>query len=87
MAMEKALKQLETRIDELITAHSTAKARVAVLEAKVRELEARLGVLGQTEERVRSLEGEREGLAERLKQVLAAIDQALVPDQGVSGES
>lgn len=86
MSMETVLRQLETRIDELVAAHAGARARVAELEARLGETEARLRALGEAEERSRSLEGERDGLTRRLKQVLDAIDTALVPDQGRSAD-
>ena len=87
MAMESVLKQLESRIEELVEAYSGAVSRSTELEGRVGELEAEIAELktqlsGQSEagERVASLEQQRDELAARLEKVLGLID-------GVLGES
>lgn len=84
MAMESVLKQLETRIEELVESYRGAIARSAELEAKVGECELEIGELktklaGSTDanERVESLERERDELAARLEKVLGLIDNVL----------
>jgi uncharacterized protein involved in exopolysaccharide biosynthesis len=77
MAMDKVLKQLESKIDELIEVYGAARSRVDELEQRVTELEGRLSGLLEADERVRVLEQQRDALADRLHQVVATIDQAL----------
>ena len=81
MAMETVLKQLESKIDELVEAYGASRARVVELGQRVAELEGRLGSLAEAEGRVSSREGQRQALAERLHRVVATIDRALGAQQ------
>ena len=84
MAMESVLKQLETRIEELVGSYRDAVARSTELEAKVvecsteiEELKTQLAGSTNANERVESLERERDELAARLEKVLGLIDGVL----------
>lgn len=84
MAMESVLKQLESRIEELVEAYSVAVSTSAELETRVGDLETEIAELktqlsGQSEagERVASLEKQRDELAARLERVLGLIDGVL----------
>jgi|GEM_PF-6255462 len=77
MAMETVLKQLESKIDELVGVYAVARARVGELEGRVTELEGRLSALGEVEERAIEMEGQRQALAERLNRAVVTIDRAL----------
>jgi len=84
MAMESVLKQLESRIEELVEAYSGAVSTSAELEARVGDLETEIAELktqlsGQSNagERVASLEKQRDELAGRLEKVLRLIDGVL----------
>lgn len=81
MAMETVLKQLESKIDELVEAYGASRVRVAELEQRVAELEGRLSGLAEAEGRASSLESQRQALADRLHQVVATIDRALGAQQ------
>ena len=87
MAMESVLKQLETRIEELVESYREAVARSAELETKVGEcgleideLKTQLAGSTNANERVESLEKDRDELAARLEKVLGLIDGVL--DEG-----
>jgi predicted nucleic acid-binding Zn-ribbon protein len=87
MAMESVLKQLESRIEELIEAYQGAtdrstelEARVAELEAKLAETETRLTDESAAGERVKALESQRDELAGRLEKVLGLIDGVLASE-------
>lgn len=87
MAMESVLKQLESRIEELVEAYTAAVSRSAELEDRVGELETEITDLktqlsGQTEagDRVAALELQRDELAARLEKVLGLIDGVLGSD-------
>jgi len=84
MAMESVLKQLETRIEELVESYRGAVARSADLETRVDEsaleidkLKTQLAGSTNANERVESLESERDELAARLEKVLGLIDGVL----------
>lgn len=77
MAMETVLKQLESKIDELVVVYGAARARVDELERRVAELEGRLSGLAEVEERASEMESQRQALAERLHRVVVTIDRAL----------
>jgi len=84
MAMESVLKQLETRIEELVESYRGAVARSAELETKVGEcvaeideLKTQLAGTTNANERVESLEKERDELGARLEKVLGLIDNVL----------
>jgi len=88
MAMESVLKQLETRIEELVESYRGAVERSAELETKVGEceleideLKTRLAGSTSANERVESLERERNELATRLEKVLGLIDGVLDQDK------
>ncbi len=88
MAMETVLKQLETRIEELVESYRGAVARSAELETKVGEyvaeideLKTQLAGTTSANERVGSLEKERDELAVRLEKVLGLIDGVLDRDK------
>jgi len=82
--MESVLKQLETRIEELVASYREAVARSTELEAKVGEcsteideLRAQLAANASANDRVEILEKERNELAARLQKVLGLIDGVL----------
>ena len=84
MAMESVLKQLETRIEELVESYLGAVTRSTELETKVdeceteiNELKSRLAGESDANERVVSLEKQRDELAVRLEKVLGLIDGVL----------
>jgi chromosome segregation ATPase len=84
MAMESVLKQLETRIEELVESYRDAVTRSTELEAKldvcateIDELKTELAGSSSANERVETLERERDELAARLEKVLGLIDGVL----------
>jgi len=84
MAMESVLKQLESRIEELVEAYSGAVLRSAELETRVGDLETeaielktRLSGESDAGKRVALLEQQRDELAARLEKVLGLIDGVL----------
>jgi len=84
MAMEAVLKQLESRIEELVEAYRGAVSKTGDLEARIEELEAEIGKLTaklstetDAHDQVASLETQRDELAGRLEKVLGLIDGVL----------
>lgn len=77
MAMDAVLKELESRIEELVKAYQTAKAAESKLAAKVEELEAQQKSDSGLGERVAELEKQRDDLGKRLAKVLSLIDGTL----------
>ena len=84
MAMESILKQLESRIEELVEAHGGTVARsveleemVTELEAKLAEAEEKLASQSQDGDRISELESQRTELGARLEKVLELVDGAL----------
>jgi len=77
MSMDAVLKQLESRIEELLSAYRKATAHEEELSGRVKELEAQVASGSEAGERVTALEKQRDELAERLEKVLALIDGAL----------
>jgi predicted nucleic acid-binding Zn-ribbon protein len=77
MTMESVLKQLEGRLDELVTAYRAAVGRVAELEAKLAEAEKRATRASAVNEQVEAFEREKQDLGTRLQKVLEIIDTAL----------
>jgi chromosome segregation ATPase len=84
MAMESILKELESRIEELVDAHGGAVARSTELEEKVTELETKLAeaedkLTSQSKDgdRITELETQRSELGARLEKVLELVDGAL----------
>lgn len=87
MAMESVLKELESRIEELVEAYRGAETRSGELETKVGELEAEITELNakltsstDANDRVAELEKQRDELATRLEKVLGLIDGVLKRD-------
>ncbi len=83
MAMDSVLKQLESRIEELIEAYGENKKRANDLAARVEELEGQVASGTDLGEKVAGLEKQREELTTRLEKVLAMVDGTLakVSDQ------
>ena len=84
MTMESVLKDLESRIEELVKAYRGAVERSAELETRIGELEdevtelsAKLSNSSDAGERVAELEAQRDQLAKRLEKVLGLIDGVL----------
>ena len=77
MAMDAVLKELESRIEELVKAYQTAKAAETKLAAKVEKLEARQKSDSELGERIAELEKQRDDLGKRLAKVLSLIDGTL----------
>lgn len=81
MAMDAVLKQLESRIEELVEAYSEAANRAAELGARVEELEAQLKSESEQDDQVAALEKQRDELGGRLEKVLGLIDKALARER------
>lgn len=79
--MEAVLKQLESRIEEMVKAFNEATARAAALDIRVQELEGEAESKSDLGERVAALEKQRDELAERLQKVLSLIDDTLTSAQ------
>lgn len=77
MAMEAVLKQLESRIEELVKAYGDSKKREAELAAELEKLGRRLDSEAKAGERVAVLEKQRDELGKRLEAVLKLIDGTL----------
>jgi phage shock protein A len=77
MAMDAVLRQLESRIEELVEAYATSRQHEAELEAQVADLQSRIDSDTQAGERIAKLEQQRGELGERLEKVLKLIDGAL----------
>ena len=75
--MEAVLKQLESRIEEMVKAFNEATARAEALELRVQELEGEVESTSALGERVAALEKQRDELAKRLQRVLSMIDDTL----------
>jgi chaperonin cofactor prefoldin len=77
MAMDTVLKQLESRIEELVKAYQTASANETKLAAQVKELEGKVTAASEAGSRCEALEKQREELGKRLEKVLSLIDGTL----------
>jgi chaperonin cofactor prefoldin len=77
MAMEAVLKQLESRIEDLVKAYGEARKREAELTAKLEKLEGQLASNTDLGTQVEGLEKQRDELATRLEKVLKVIDSTL----------
>jgi chaperonin cofactor prefoldin len=77
MAMDTVLKQLESRIEELVKAYQTASANEVKLAARVEELEGKIAAASEASSRCEALEKQREELGKRLEKVLSLIDGTL----------
>jgi len=80
MAMDAVLKQLESRIEELVSAYGESKQREAELAAKVEKLGDQLASKAVLGERVSALEKQRDDLGKRLEKVLKLIDGTLAKE-------
>ena len=80
MAMDAVLKELESRIEELVKAYRTTKAAESELAAKVAELESQLESESDLGKRVAELEKQRDDLGKRLTKVLSLIDGTLAKE-------
>ena len=80
MAMDAVLKELESRIEELVKAYQGAKTAESKLEAKIEKLEAQLKSDSELGERVAELEKQRDDLGKRLTKVLSLIDGTLAKE-------
>ena len=77
MAMDAVLKQLESRIEELVNAYGVSKKREAELAAKLEKLGSQLASESKAGDRVAVLEKQRDELGKRLEKVLELIDGTL----------
>ncbi|MDX2437405.1 MAG: hypothetical protein QNL88_10185 [Acidobacteriota bacterium] len=77
MAMDTVLKQLESRIEELVKAYQTATKNEAKLVARVAELEKTVASDSELSSRCKTLEKQRNELGKRLEKVLSLIDDTL----------
>jgi septal ring factor EnvC (AmiA/AmiB activator) len=77
MAMDAVLKQLESRIEELVSAYGESKKREAELAEKVEKLGQELASEAEVGDRVAALEKQRDELGKRLEKVLKLIDGTL----------
>ena len=80
MAMDAVLKELESRIEELVKAYKGSKKAESELAAKVEKLEAQLKSESDLGERVAELEKQRDDLGKRLTKVLSLIDGTLAKE-------
>lgn len=80
MAMDAVLKELESRIEELVKAYQGAKTAETKATAKIEKLEAQLKSDSQLSERVAELEKQRDDLGKRLTKVLSLIDGTLAKE-------
>jgi len=77
MAMDAVLKQLESRIEELVKAYGESTKREAELAAKLEKLGHQLASEEKAGDRVAVLEKQRDELGKRLEKVLELIDGTL----------
>ena len=80
MAMDAVLKELESRIEELVKAYQTAKTAESKLAAKVEKLESQLESESDLGKKVAELEKQRDDLGKRLTKVLSLIDGTLAKE-------
>jgi chromosome segregation ATPase len=67
MAMDAVLRQLESRIEELVEAYGTSRQHEAELEAQVADLQNRIDSDSKAGERTKELEKQRDELCKRLE--------------------
>jgi chaperonin cofactor prefoldin len=84
MAMDAVLRQLESRIEELVEAYATTRKHEAELEAQVVDLQSRIDANAKAGELTAKLEKQREELGKRLEKVLKQIDGALAKAEKTS---
>ena len=82
MAMDAVLKQLESRIEELVKAYDESKKTETELAKKVEKLESQLASDTETSGRLAELEKQRDDLGRRLEKVLSLIDGTLSKEEG-----
>jgi chaperonin cofactor prefoldin len=80
MAMDAVLKELESRIEELVKAYQSAKTVESKLTSKVEKLESQLESESDLGKRVAELEKQRDDLGKRLTKVLSLIDGTLAKE-------
>ena len=78
--MDAVLKELESRIEELVKEYQGAKTAESKLAAKIEKLEAQLKSDSELGERVAELEKQRDDLGKRLTKVLSLIDGTLAKE-------
>ena len=78
--MDAVLKELESRIEELVKAFQGSKTAESKLAAKIEKLEAQLKSDSELGERVAELEKQRDDLGKRLTKVLSVIDGTLAKE-------
>ena len=77
MAMDTVLKQLETKIEELLKSFQATKKNENKLAARVEELEGKIASDSEMSARCKALEEQRDELGKRLEKVLSLIDATL----------
>ena len=77
MAMDAVLRQLESRMEELVEAYAKTRKHEAELEAQVADLQSRIDADTQAGKLTAKLEKQRDELGKRLEKVLKQIDGAL----------
>lgn len=77
MAMDTVLKQLESKIEELVKAYQKVSKNEARLTEKIEELEKKAASESEASSRCKALEEQRDELGARLEKVLALIDDTL----------
>jgi uncharacterized protein involved in exopolysaccharide biosynthesis len=80
MAMDAVLRQLESRIEEMVEAYGKSRQREAELEAQVTDLRNRIDSDSKAGERTAELEKQREELGKRLEKILKKIDGTLAKE-------
>ena len=80
MAMDAVLKELESRIEELVKAYETTKTAESKAATKLEKLEAQMQSDSELGERVAELEKQRDDLGKRLTKVLSLIDGTLAKE-------
>ena len=78
--MDAVLKELESRIEELVKAYQGAKTAESKFVAKIEKLEAQLKSDSELGDRVAELEKQRDDLGKRLTKVLSLIDGTLAKE-------
>jgi septal ring factor EnvC (AmiA/AmiB activator) len=77
MAMDAVLRQLESRIEEMVEAYGKSQQHELELEAQLANLQKRIDSDTEAGERMAKLEKQRDELGKRLEKVLKLIDGAL----------
>ncbi len=77
MAMDAVLRQLESRIEEMVEAYGKSQQHELELEAQVADLQKRIDSDSEAGERIAKLEKQRDELGKRLEKVLKKIDGTL----------